>query len=434
MLRNDLAQVSSSSAPSTTSTRPRRRARRAAAAAFLVEGSSKPDGVDHGERAALGVQRQRGAQRPAARLAVDLDRVAARLGAEGHAAADPLRAGRARPRERGRCPSGARPWRRSSRPRRGSCVDAVPAPAGVQLGAHRLVHERPWNCSPKTASSSVDACRCLCRARRRGLPSAHVRPDLDDGALGGPGTEPRTSSRFLSATHVDDLEAALGHALVAHLARAADALEHARRGRPRRRSSPGARTLCEPCEPGRGEKLWRLTVPWKPLPFETPETFTRLALLERRRPSRSSPTLSSPASSRNSREVAKRRRRRPSSGGRARAFVSRFSLHLAEARAARPRSRRARRGGSPVTEQGPASITVTRSTRPSSASKTCVIPSFSSEECRHAHLRSAGSGCPRRPGGGRAAGASRPSSAWAGGCRSAACACGSRSARASPCP
>ena len=33
-----------------------------------------------------------------------------------------------------------------------------------------------------------------------------------------------------------------------------------------------------------------------------------------------------------------------------------------------------------------------------------------------------GSRCPRRRAGGRAAGASRPSSAWAGGCRSGACA------------
>src|SRR5215213_9630141 len=30
----------------------------------------------------------------------------------------------------------------------------------------------------------------------------------------------------------------------------------------------------------------------------------------------------------------------------------------------------------PVTKQGPASITVTRSTRPSAGSKTCVMPSF----------------------------------------------------------
>ena len=37
---------------------------------------------------------------------------------------------------------------------------------------------------------------------------------------------------------------------------------------------PGARTLCEPCETGPRWKLWRLIVPWKPLPLETPETLT----------------------------------------------------------------------------------------------------------------------------------------------------------------
>ena len=37
---------------------------------------------------------------------------------------------------------------------------------------------------------------------------------------------------------------------------------------------PGARTLCEPCDFGPASKLWRLIVPWKPLPFEMPETLT----------------------------------------------------------------------------------------------------------------------------------------------------------------
>ena len=37
---------------------------------------------------------------------------------------------------------------------------------------------------------------------------------------------------------------------------------------------PGARTLCEPCDLGPAWKLWRLIVPWKPLPFEMPETLT----------------------------------------------------------------------------------------------------------------------------------------------------------------
>ncbi len=37
---------------------------------------------------------------------------------------------------------------------------------------------------------------------------------------------------------------------------------------------PGLRTLCEPCETGPREKLWRLMVPWKPLPMLIPATLT----------------------------------------------------------------------------------------------------------------------------------------------------------------
>ncbi len=37
---------------------------------------------------------------------------------------------------------------------------------------------------------------------------------------------------------------------------------------------PGARTLWEPWETGPRPKLWRLIVPWKPLPTEVAETFT----------------------------------------------------------------------------------------------------------------------------------------------------------------
>jgi hypothetical protein len=62
---------------------------------------------------------------------------------------------------------------------------------------------------------------------------------------------------------------------------------------------PGARTLCEPWLTGPRLKLWRLTVPWKPLPFETPETLT-LSPGSNAAAVTVSPTVSSPASSRNS--------------------------------------------------------------------------------------------------------------------------------------
>ncbi len=40
-------------------------------------------------------------------------------------------------------------------------------------------------------------------------------------------------------------------------------------------TEPGLRTLCEPWLTGPRLKLWRLIVPWKPLPIEVPETLIR---------------------------------------------------------------------------------------------------------------------------------------------------------------
>jgi len=39
-------------------------------------------------------------------------------------------------------------------------------------------------------------------------------------------------------------------------------------------TEPGARTLWEPWARGPLEKLWRLIVPWKPLPIPIPATLT----------------------------------------------------------------------------------------------------------------------------------------------------------------
>ena len=43
---------------------------------------------------------------------------------------------------------------------------------------------------------------------------------------------------------------------------------------------PGARLLCEPCDFGPEAKLWRLIVPWKPLPLPTAGDLDDLADLE----------------------------------------------------------------------------------------------------------------------------------------------------------
>ncbi len=70
---------------------------------------------------------------------------------------------------------------------------------------------------------------------------------------------------------------------------------------------PGARTLCEPWDLGPLAKLWRLIVPWKPLPLEVPDTFTR-APTSKVSTVTVSPSVSSPASPRNSARRAHRRR------------------------------------------------------------------------------------------------------------------------------
>ena len=70
---------------------------------------------------------------------------------------------------------------------------------------------------------------------------------------------------------------------------------------------PGARTLCEPWRLGPAEKLWRLIVPWKPLPLDLPEILTFWPTSNASTVT-VSPIVSSPASSRNSLIVPQRRR------------------------------------------------------------------------------------------------------------------------------
>ena len=62
---------------------------------------------------------------------------------------------------------------------------------------------------------------------------------------------------------------------------------------------PGARLLCEPWDFGPEAKLWRLIVPWKPLPLLVPATLTVWPTSNASTVT-VSPTCSSPASSRNS--------------------------------------------------------------------------------------------------------------------------------------
>ena len=206
----------------------------------LGRGRVVDGGVADGERAAVGVHAERRAQRAAARLAVDLDRVAARRGAEGDAAAVAV-AGADRA---GAGAAGAllapRPSRRSSRPRRGS------ASTRCRGGARAARRARPRRRAPverlaEDRLGEVDLARsCRCSGAWS-LAISASRPTSTTRAL-GPGHGAAQRSAGSGRRHVDDLEAALGHALVAHLARAAVPL-NTREGVARRRSSP-ARARC----------------------------------------------------------------------------------------------------------------------------------------------------------------------------------------------
>ena len=78
---------------------------------------------------------------------------------------------------------------------------------------------------------------------------------------------------------LDDVEAALGDPLAAHPPGIPMPLK-TRAGSALAPIEPGARTLWEPWVTGPREKLWRLIVPWKPLPIETRRDLDLLAGLE----------------------------------------------------------------------------------------------------------------------------------------------------------
>src|SRR5215218_7001607 len=123
---------------------------------------------------------------------------------------------------------------------------------------------------------------------------------------------------------------------------------------------PGLRMLCEPCDRGPELKLWRLIVPWKPLPIPVPETLILSPGSNRPTVTVSPSTAPSiPPRNSTSRRCAPtpNRFRWPSSG--------RLSFRSGTASKA-----------TWTAGHGPAAITVTGVTPPLSASKTCVIPSF----------------------------------------------------------
>ena len=110
---------------------------------------------------------------PSVRLAVDLDRVRARLRAEHDAAAGELRRASC-PGGRGRCPSGGTASRGRRRPGRGSSWRGCPAGARP-LGLHDSCRSGPFGSTPKT-TPEVPSCPCRPRfgaVAIRGPPARH---------------------------------------------------------------------------------------------------------------------------------------------------------------------------------------------------------------------------------------------------------------------
>ena len=177
-LRNDLAARQLLVGRAATSTEPPRRSS-SSSAACLVDGASNARGVEHEQRAALGVHRQRAAQRGAARLAVDLDDVVARARAEDDAAAGPHAAS-------GSCPARARPvpfWRHGLAPPPRTMprvlVACVPWRRAASSATTTSCTSGPLNGAPKTSASSVDA-----SCRRRGSGASGIGAHLHGAALG----------------------------------------------------------------------------------------------------------------------------------------------------------------------------------------------------------------------------------------------------------
>ena len=218
MLPNDRAQARWSAA-STTSTRSVALEPRQRRGAALVDGDSHASRVDARDRTALGVHRQRRTQRPPPRLAVDLDAVGPRPRAECHAAA-----GAMRHRERARAGAAGAllapslgPGHRHLPARLGR---RRAAPAGGQLGAHRLVHQRAVEGLAEDRPRRAPACPSCRRCRALAGRASAVVPDLD-------------------------------HVPWARARSRAPAAGSRRRGRPRPRGRAGSRACC-PSDRGRG--------------------------------------------------------------------------------------------------------------------------------------------------------------------------------------
>src|SRR3954471_5879703 len=114
-------------------------------------------------------------------------------------------------------------------------VDAVPCRRAASSARTEAWTSGPLKRAPKAASSSVtslpvERLRAAGFAPAPGCLGLGIGADLHHGVL-GTGHRAADHEEVVARVDADDLQALLGHALVAHLAGAADALHHARRPR-----------------------------------------------------------------------------------------------------------------------------------------------------------------------------------------------------------
>src|SRR5436190_6322859 len=245
------------------------------------------------ERAAVGVHGQRRAERLLARLAVDLRHVAAWLGTERDTAA--VAVGR---RERaGASAAGAllaeclgRGHRDlAARERRRSAVTAR-----VELGGGGAVYQAHVELLAEDLLVEVDRAG-LAEVRRCLLRHLYASVLISTTEPLAPGTEPRSRTTFWSGS-TSTISRPRWVTRLLPIWPGPRMPLNTRDGVADAPIEPGARTLCEPWLAGPRLKLWRLMVPWKPLPLLTPETRI-FCPASKASAVTVSPTCSSPASS-----------------------------------------------------------------------------------------------------------------------------------------
>src|SRR5262249_34467007 len=326
--------------------------------------------VDDGERPLLRMRSERGAQRGLLRLPVHLLHERARGLRERVTAAGELR-------RADRALAGAAGALLAPRLRAAAGDEPAALRRGrsgtlrVLLGANRLVHEVRLHLGRKHGLVERDILRLLAVASEKRCVDSH-QPRTSTMPFFGPGTAPLMRSRLRSAS----TSCTVSPSWVTRLPPMRPAILiplRTRDGVADAPIEPGLRMLCEPCDLGPEPKLWRLIVPWKPLPIPRPETLilspgSKIATVT------ASPSTAPSIPPRNSTSL----RWAPTLNF-ARWPSSPFES-LRSATASNASCTASYPSGSVnftcTTGHGPASITVTGVTPPVSGSKTCVMPSF----------------------------------------------------------